>query len=1273
MIHHVTRATRIFIFWSLIVLAVGSTGLRIILSEVESYKADLELKISDILGVPFKIGKLHAKMRGFNPEIVLQEISISESSANKSLIQLREIRLGLDVFDVLLKRNLIASSWMTLVGAKLTIIRRQDGSFAVAGLKANDEQPYWLMQGGHYEILDSEVRWQDQLQHSKTHVFQHVSMVLKNLGDNQHQFRMHVNLPPKIGKTLTLMADFNGDIFTAGSFGGSLYAEGQRVFLSDMFANEIHSDFKLKSGVSDFQIWSEWNHSKLKKLTGKIRIDDGLISRMNADSIPLDNMETEFRWQRDADQWQLDVSRFKLDSGKNNWPEASFSIYKKPQQKLAASIKQVDLAQMSKLVLFSGMLDKSLANQLTKLKIQGIINHLVFYTDVDGSHFAINGLFNHIGFVDAAKQITVKNFSGRIKGLDRHGVVQFRTREAQLALSELKSTPLEISQLTGQVFWKKQQNWLFSSNDLVLSVPGLSTRNRFQLEFDKQQDDGLIDWQTEITNSVNVANINKLYPDKLLDKDLMPWLQQLLVSGEITKAKILFYGKARDYPFANGKGTFQADLKATDLKISYGEQWPKLTGIDGRVLFRNDKLDIRVNKGRLSGENIKSLRITLPSWREDEILTVKARLEGRIEQTFDFLKNSPLSDKLQPVTQVITAEGNNILDVHLHLPVANVEQTDVNVKAHLHRARISVLPLALDVTKMSGQLIFTAQDIFSKDLKGVALGYPVAFDVSSDPEKILINGMGKTDTENLNKQFSNPLWKFASGDLEYQLRLTLPHDGNLPAHLHLQSDLLGLMLDLPEDLGKSAEQKQPIWIDFTFDDSDIMLGNLDYADRLKVAATLDKKKVILHGMNIVYGAGEAKFSDQAGMVLRIDQERLNLDSWLPLAEKSGHGGIFLSLINILDLTADQLVWKNQQLGRVVLKLEKNQSFFSGAIKTAYFKGGISFPAELAKDQKILLKFDDIDFSALSQLFVDQENKESLSPEDLPLFDLYSEKVFWRQHDLGQLTLSSERDTHGMIFPAIKLLSKNSELIIENGYWKHQEATNLSGFKGQWKVKDLGLFLTSMGLSNDVIDTRALFEFDLQWPDPPYQFSLDNLSGTIKMHLEDGRLLGIEPGVGRLLGILNLGNLYRRLRLDFSDVFSQGLAFEEIRGDFVIADGKAKTNNLLVDALPAKIKISGELDLVNRRINQDIFVLPKSAEVIPIAGKIVGGVVGAIAGTITGKPREGVFFGAHYRLEGEWSNPKVISEPENDGLLRKVWAGITDFPWVNNNKEKIINE
>jgi len=71
-IHHIKRATRHLIFWSLIASAVSLTGVRLLLSGIENYKADLAFRISEVIGAPVKIGRLGAKMHGFSPELVLR-------------------------------------------------------------------------------------------------------------------------------------------------------------------------------------------------------------------------------------------------------------------------------------------------------------------------------------------------------------------------------------------------------------------------------------------------------------------------------------------------------------------------------------------------------------------------------------------------------------------------------------------------------------------------------------------------------------------------------------------------------------------------------------------------------------------------------------------------------------------------------------------------------------------------------------------------------------------------------------------------------------------------------------------------------------------------------------------------------------------------------------------------------------------------------------------------------------------------------------------------
>jgi uncharacterized protein YhdP len=81
------------------------------------------------------------------------------------------------------------------------------------------------------------------------------------------------------------------------------------------------------------------------------------------------------------------------------------------------------------------------------------------------------------------------------------------------------------------------------------------------------------------------------------------------------------------------------------------------------------------------------------------------------------------------------------------------------------------------------------------------------------------------------------------------------------------------------------------------------------------------------------------------------------------------------------------------------------------------------------------------------------------------------------------------------------------------------------------------------------------------------------------NIDRGRFLkAAEPGVARLLGVLNLQALPRRLSLDFTDVFSDGFAFDFVRGDVQIQQGVASTNNLQMKGITAAVMLEGEADI-----------------------------------------------------------------------------------------------
>jgi uncharacterized protein YhdP len=284
------------------------------------------------------------------------------------------------------------------------------------------------------------------------------------------------------------------------------------------------------------------------------------------------------------------------------------------------------------------------------------------------------------------------------------------------------------------------------------------------------------------------------------------------------------------------------------------------------------------------------------------------------------------------------------------------------------------------------------------------------------------------------------------------------------------------------------------------------------------------------------------------------------------------------------------------------------------------------------------------------------------PDFMPLLAITSQKTLWQSIDLGQLSLQTERISNGMLFKHLELSGKDLKLNL-SGDWKVNGKKSETRAQGSLSMPRASQLLSKLDITKNLTETNVVIDFNGMWNAAPYQFSLADLHGKIDANLKGGRILSIEPGFGRVLGILAMAQWIKRLQLDFSDVYEEGLTFNTIKGHFDIFNGKAITHNLVIDAVPAKITITGETDLINRSVDLIANVAPKSADAVPIAGTIVGKVAALIGRSLTGKDQEGFFFGSQYLVKGDWRNAQIIPLHENDGLLQKTWDGITGFPWL----------
>ena len=148
--------------------------------------------------------------------------------------------------------------------------------------------------------------------------------------------------------------------------------------------------------------------------------------------------------------------------------------------------------------------------------------------------------------------------------------------------------------------------------------------------------------------------------------------------------------------------------------------------------------------------------------------------------------------------------------------------------------------------------------------------------------------------------------------------------------------------------------------------------------------------------------------------------------------------------------------------------------------------------------------------------------------------------------------------------------------------------------------------------------------------------------------EKGQFRKLEPGVGRLLGLISLQSLPRRLTLDFHDLFSAGLAFDSIDSKLAVERGVMRTQESLnINGPAVQVAIDGETDLQRETQDMNVLVKPEvgSLAAVGTAALInpVAGAAALVANTVLQRPLSRLF-SYRYHVTGTWDEPLVDKAP-----------------------------
>lgn len=280
-------------------------------------------------------------------------------------------------------------------------------------------------------------------------------------------------------------------------------------------------------------------------------------------------------------------------------------------------------------------------------------------------------------------------------------------------------------------------------------------------------------------------------------------------------------------------------------------------------------------------------------------------------------------------------------------------------------------------------------------------------------------------------------------------------------------------------------------------------------------------------------------------------------------------------------------------------------------------------------------------------------KQVIDPRKLPLANITVRSLQMDDKHYGNWSLQLRPNNQGVVIDNIRgtirgvTISGAENLDGAKLIWQHTELGMQSRFIGRLNAGDMGAVLRDWQ-KPDMLDSRsASYKVDLFWPGSPQDFKVVNLGGEMSIWMEEGRFkrdASAGDGILRLMSILNFDSLARRLRLDFSDLYKSGLAYDTISGKVGFNQGTLVFQEPLVVTTPSSgMQMAGTIDLRREQINTRLVAT------LPVAGNVT-----FYAALATGLPAAaGIYLvsklfkkqvdqatSVSYSIKGSWDDPKM---------------------------------
>jgi len=966
-------------------------------------------------------------------------------------------------------------------------------------------------------------------------------------------------------------------------------------------------------------------------------------------------------------------------------------------------IKTLDVERIRDFIQLTGLAEK--AAWLFDAQLAGRLHDATFafsgslFDIVDWSLIASA---SDISFKSIGSAPSMNNLAGSVNISSTGGKFSFSTQDSVFQWNRWFDQQFPIDLAEGEFSWQIQES---GNIDLALSNGRFEDKNarifnfNAHLDLDKKSKGvtsldellALISITRQIKNSDSsssqsafkapVLNASAEYDffkmeafDEYLPNDkrvglLKKWWANAYKSGESTGATITYTGELSAEAFFSGQAQLESSGDFANVHIDYGylQDWPEVKKGRGRFSLKNDLFTLNPDEVWLEEDKVTQSKLQIFSlFNIERTLVLESELTTSLANVAEFLFAGPLikpENKPEALPVTVTSGVVDSVSV-ITVPLSHTTKTTVVGKAKIADGRV-VLPSSMPVDDISANISFTERSAQSNNIKASFLGGLTTARLETTqealPPKLRMSASGSADMQALIPWTGEHLSTLFDGRAPWQGTVDL---NGADIAVVANSTLKGVEVLAPAPLAKPADEVGQIEVA-------VSLGSLDKAQTLTLnyndllsavletnPAKPDQSPPSFFDKSMI-SLGKTQASELAeGINFDAQVDSIDLDAWfdtvIDLAQYKPNvptdNTEFLDAMRTVRIKANDSMFLGRPLGEIDLSaVSVDGQYWIGAVRGSNANG--TWQAQpRATLANYVFNFSDLNFAErIPQTAQVEPINYSLKPQEYPTIALKVDELKIGGRHFGTLTLSGSAQDEQWQLNDFELAHNGIRTSVSGAWTNNQERGSVSLFDYEVTVDEAEGALDDMDFDGFIKKGTGSMTGKINWLGAPHEFDYSRLGGDFYLRIRDGELVKVEPGTGKLLGLLNFNALARRLTFDFRDVFASGLKFDRMVYSGILADGEAIMREAYVLTPAVFVRLEGKVDLGKELVDMEIHIAPELAGNLTLLSALANPAAGAVVfltqRIFKDEMRQASF--RSYRALGTWQDFELVDLDKQD--------------------------